>query len=112
MAPGGVILGIAASLIPKCPMCWATYLSFLGVTGTLPAMGALKAAAAVLLAIHVGLALWRVRTRGWHWADGLSLLGAGALAVNLANPVVGLPMMGVALMLIASVLTVRRGYAS
>ena len=113
VARGGVILGIAASLVPKCPMCWATYLSFLGVSGTLPIIGAagLKAAAAVLLTLHVALALWRVRTRGWHSADALSLLGAAVIAVNVANPMAGLAASGVALMLIASVLTVRREYA-
>jgi len=109
------LAGLAASVVPKCPMCWATYLSFLGVTGTLPILGptALKALAVALLTIHLTLALWRVRTTGWHVAHTLSLAGVAVIATNLimTNAAPGLAPVGVALMFIASILTVRQRYA-
>lgn len=109
------VAGFAASVVPKCPICWATYMSFLGVTGTLPILGplALKALAAVLLTIHLILALWRVRATGWRVAHTLSLVGVVVIAINLikTNADPGLAPVGVALMLIASILTVRRQYA-
>ncbi|MEO8369195.1 MAG: SCO family protein [Candidatus Solibacter sp.] len=112
-ASAAPMAGLAASLIPKCPMCWATYLSFVGVTGTLPALNsvALKAVAAALLTLHVLLALWRVRATGWHMSHTLSVAGALAMAANLVDPVPGLAVAAVALMLLASILTVRRQYA-
>lgn len=109
------VAGLAASMVPKCPICWATYMSFLGVTGTLPILGpmALKAMAAVLLTIHLVLALWRVRATGWRVAHTLSVAGVAVIAINLikTNTTPGLAPLGVTLMLIASVLTVGRQYA-
>jgi protein SCO1 len=109
------VAGFAASLVPKCPMCWATYMSFLGVTGTLPILGptALKALAVVLLTIHLILALWRVRATGWHMAHTLSLAGVAVIAINIitTNAAPGLAPAGVALMFTASILTVRQRYA-
>jgi protein SCO1 len=109
------LAGLAASMIPKCPMCWATYLSFLGVTGTLPILGpsALRSLAAALLTIHSILALRRVRAIGWHMAPALSLAGVAVIAVNLikTDTVPGLGPLGAALMLIASIMTVRQQYA-
>jgi len=113
-ASAASLAGLAASLVPKCPMCWATYMSFLGVTGTLPVLGSvgLKALAASLLTLHLLLALWRVRVTGWHASHTLSVAGAVAMGINLVNPVSGLAWVAVALMMIASILTVRRQYTA
>jgi protein SCO1/2 len=79
------LAGLAASMIPKCPMCWATYMSMLGVTGTLPILGsmALRVMAAALLTVYLALALWRVRATGWNMAPVLSLAAVIVIAVNL-----------------------------
>jgi len=106
------IAGIAASVVPKCPVCWATYMSAIGVTGSVPVLGSvtLKVLAAFLLTIHLILALWRIRSTGWRLPHTLTLLGVAAIAANVvgSTPVPGLAAAGAALMLIASVLTVRQ----
>jgi protein SCO1/2 len=116
IAAAAPVAGLAASLVPKCPMCWATYLSLLGITGTLPVLGpmALKALAAVLLTVHLAPGLWRVRTTGWKLANTLSVAGVAAIATNViqTNAVPGLAPAGAALMLLASLMTVRARYTS
>jgi protein SCO1/2 len=108
------IAGLAASAIPKCPMCWATYLSFLGVAGVFPAIDpiALKLIAAALLTINLTLVLWRVRSTGWHISHALSLAGVILIAANVlrsaATP--DLAAGGAVLMLSASILSVRQRY--
>jgi protein SCO1/2 len=104
------IAGLAALVLPKCPMCWATYMSFLGVTGMVahPTTFALKATALVMLALHLSIMLWRVRTAGWKLAQIVSMAGAAAVATSLAmtDPIAGLIPLGVGLMLLSSLLTV------
>jgi protein SCO1/2 len=106
------IAGLAASAIPKCPMCWATYLSLLGVAGVFPAIDpiVMKLVAAALLTVNLTLVLWRVRAAGWHISHTLSLAGVILIAANVlrSTAIPALAAGGASLMLLASILSVRR----
>ncbi|AKF86570.1 hypothetical protein MFUL124B02_29530 [Myxococcus fulvus 124B02] len=68
--PGvSLVLGLLAALLPKCPVCIATYLSLLGVTvGVAGAVGTLlRPAGFALVALSLGVLIarrWRRRRSG------------------------------------------------
>lgn len=102
--------GLAALVIPKCPLCWATYMSYAGVTGVAahPSTFALKASVTALLVIHLATVFWRIRATGWKPAHLVSVAGALAITLNVAlgGDVAGLSYVGMGLVLLACVLHV------
>lgn len=108
--PAAPLWGLIAPLVPKCPACWASYMSSIGATGfgAGASAGALRIAAFGFLAVHLGLVAWRVRTTGWHWAQALSLAGAVAVGVHLATNTPAMMAGGMAAMLAASAWQVMR----
>lgn len=110
------VAGLAASAVPKCPICWATYLSYLGLTGAATHVGptTMKILAGVLLTIYLSAMFWRVSATGWHLAHLLSLAGALTITANLfvGGAIPGLVPIAAGLMLAASVLNVRRRFVA
>ena len=107
-APAGATLGALAALglaiFPKCPACWAAYLSMLGIAGLeripYPWVAPLLAAAAL-----VNLASVWLRARSTHRWTGAWLVTAGAAMIGLSRfgwPLAG---WGVAATLIGSVVS-------
>ena len=85
---GGSILAaagaLAAAFFPKCPVCWAAYLSVLGVAGVerIPYSPWLLPVLLAGLAINVGSIWLRERAGG---KAGTVLAAAGALAIALSR---------------------------
>lgn len=68
--------------MPKCPLCWAAYLSVLGIAG-LEQLPYPRYAAPLLLALvafNVLATLWRARARRSYWPFVACLSGALLLA--------------------------------
>jgi protein SCO1/2 len=81
--------GSAASLgvafFPKCPICWAAYLSMFGIAGLgrIPYAPWLQWALAVLMAVNIGTVWLSARTSGRF--AGAYLATAGAIAIGLSR---------------------------
>jgi len=111
MARFGSWVGLLAPLVPKCPICWAAYMSSFGVTGFVaqPSASALRALTAFFLLLHLAVMAWRLRATSWHWSYALSLGGVLAIALNwLWSPPATLTYLGAAAMLMAAVLSVSK----
>jgi mercuric ion transport protein len=78
-----VLLNVLIAFFPKCPMCWAVYMSMLGSIGIakLPYMGWLLPVFVGILALHLGLQLRRVKRTG-YLPFILSLAGAGVILLT------------------------------
>ncbi len=114
-AAASIVLSVLAALFPKCPVCWAAYLSMLGVAGVerLPHAPWLLAVFAALMAVNLG-SLW-IRTRGQESRLGLYLSTAGALVILLGSVWLSLPyasFVGIALTVAGSLAGVARAGAS
>jgi protein SCO1/2 len=110
LAPAaGSVAGVLASVMPKCPVCWAAYLSSFGITGVIanPSAPGLRAMAGGLLLLHLTAVLWGVRFTNWRMAHLVSVAGAMALAVQLTLGVPGSAQTGAALIVLGSILTVH-----
>ncbi|WP_130733937.1 MerC domain-containing protein [Flavobacterium sp. J27] len=61
------ILSILIAFFPKCPVCWAIYMSMLGSIGIteIPYMKWLLPVFIVFLAIHLGLLFRKIPSRGY-----------------------------------------------
>ncbi|MBV7530783.1 hypothetical protein [Chitinophaga sp. sic0106] len=61
-----ILLGILIAFFPKCPMCWAVYMSMFGSIGLakLPYMPWLLPVLSVFLLIHVGMQFRAIPLRG------------------------------------------------
>jgi mercuric ion transport protein len=73
-------MGLAVVFFPKCPLCWAAYLSVFGIAGVarIPYPAWLYPLLALMLGIHILLAFRRVPQSGYGpLAFGLG----GALAI-------------------------------
>jgi len=79
------IASIAVACFPKCPMCWAAYLSVFGVTGLtrIPYSPWLQLALVAMLLVNIG-SVW---LRGWSTGrmGGPYLVSAGALVIILSR---------------------------
>jgi protein SCO1/2 len=98
---------LALAFLPKCPICWASYLSAVGLAGAesiarLPWMQPLLIAA---LLLNMSSAWLRGRATGR--SAGTWLAGLGALAIIGSRFGVPLSHIGVMLTLVGSVLTAR-----
>lgn len=61
------IVSILIAFFPKCPVCWAIYMSMLGSIGIteMPYMQWLLPVFIIFLAIHLGLLFRKIPTRGY-----------------------------------------------
>jgi protein SCO1/2 len=104
----GTTVSLAVALFPKCPVCWATYMSGLGLSGlvTIPYAPWLNPILLGALLVNVSSVYWRARTVGR--LEGLALVVAGAGTI-VATKLGWLPepaaLCGVALTLIGSVMS-------
>ncbi|HSE32179.1 MAG TPA: SCO family protein [Pyrinomonadaceae bacterium] len=77
----GMVIALALALFPKCPLCWAAYLSLFGIAGleSIPYSPWLMPVLALLLLFNVTSVWFRARSTGRMFPFYLVLLGAVAL---------------------------------
>ena len=102
---------IAVAFFPKCPICWAAYLSMLGVTGLsqIPYSPWLQPVLVVLMLGNI-VSVW-LRGRATGCMTGPYLVTAGALAIVLSKIASGSPklaVLGIVLTLAGSLFSVVR----
>ena len=80
----GALGSLALAFFPKCPVCWAAYLSVFGIAGLsrIPYAPWLAPAFAALMLLNVA-AVW-LRSRATRRMSGFYLVSAGALAILTA----------------------------
>jgi len=105
----GTLASLGVALFPKCPICWAGYLSFFGVAGLerIPYSPWLQPVLVVLMLINVG-SVW-LRGRATGRMGGFYLVGVGALMILISKLGIGwekAAIWGVALTLAGSLLSV------
>lgn len=78
-----ILMSVLIAFFPKCPFCWAVYMSMFGSVGLakLPYMGWLLPALMVLLAFHLVM-LWKRTARHGYVPFVLSLLGSLSIVVG------------------------------
>ncbi|MCX6604132.1 MAG: SCO family protein [Acidobacteria bacterium] len=107
-AAGTSTAGVIASLLPKCPACWAMYMSSIGASVMLSS-SALRWTTAAFLLLSVLLVAWRARANGFSWSAVLSLVGIVAVAARIFRDVPdAVSWSGAGLMILGSLLAVRR----
>ena len=110
MAPWvGTLAALGVALFPKCPICWAAYLSAFGVAGlgSIPYSPWLQPLLAAAMLVNLGSMWLRGRATGrmapfWLGAAGALLIGAARFGL----PLEGTALVGVALTLAGSLLSV------
>lgn len=81
-----ILLSVLVAFFPKCPMCWAVYMSMLGSFGLakIPFMGWLLPVFVAFLILHLWMLLKRVSEKGYgpflFSLIGFSILLFGRLA--------------------------------
>ena len=116
------VLGILASLgmvfFPKCPICWAGYLSLLGITGLNQVSYSPWLQYGLVFMMLVNLASVWLKGLSTGRMGGFYLVGAGTLVITVSRSGLGLEnagLLGVALILaglLVSALTTRNGSTS
>jgi protein SCO1/2 len=88
------IAAAGVALFPKCPVCWATYMSMFGIAGLsqLPFPSWLQPVLAMALLANVASAWVRARVTGR--VTGPLLVSAGAIAIIGSRVEAGIPGMG------------------
>ena len=83
----GTLAAIAIAFFPKCPVCWAAYLSMLGVTGLIqvPYSPWLQPILAVLMIANIASVWWRGRATGRMIGPWLVTLGALVILASRFN---------------------------
>jgi protein SCO1/2 len=105
----GVLASIAFAFFPKCPFCWAAYLSVFGVAGLeqIPYSPWLQPVFVVLMLLNL-FSVW-VRGRTTRRMSAFGLVAAGAMAIvlsrSLPNMTTAVGWSGVALTLAGSFLS-------
>jgi len=81
----GVFATIALVFFPKCPVCWAAYLSVFGIAAieSAPYLSELKPLLVATMMTNLAVIGWRARATGRHLP--FCLVVAGAIAVVAAN---------------------------
>ena len=105
----GTLASIAIAFFPKCPVCWAAYLSMLGVTGLvqIPYSPWLQPILAVLMIANIASVWWRGRATGRIIGPCLVTLGALViLASRITSASPKLAALGIVLTLAGSLLGV------
>jgi len=79
-AMGSTFLSVLIAFFPKCPLCWAAYLSMFGSFGlsNIPYMGWLYPVLLGFLGLHLYFIYKKVKVKG-YWPFILSVLGAFVL---------------------------------
>ncbi len=106
----GLTTGVVAALIPKCPVCWAAYLSAVGIGGLSTTMTSplIWGGCILLLLIHIASIYWRVRkSRLRIPVYALLFGGVAAVVAHLGFGVNYAAHVGAALLLTSSVLSVN-----
>ncbi len=103
---------MALAVFPKCPLCWAAYLSMSGIAGleAIPYSPWLKPLLALLMSINL-FSVW-LRSRSARRWSGFCWAAAGALAIvasRIASSRAPLAGWGVALTMAGSLLSVLEG---
>jgi protein SCO1 len=101
----GSVASLGVAFFPKCPVCWAAYLSVFGITGLerIPFSPWLEPALACLVLINLASAWISARSTGRF--AGACLATTGALAIALSKPEWLQPAWGVALTAAGSLMT-------
>ena len=80
----GTFAALAVALLPKCPVCWAAYLSVLGIAGLAQIPHAwMQPLLFAMILVNVASVGWRDRASGRM--TGFYLVSAGALAIATAR---------------------------
>ena len=103
----GTLASLGLAFFPKCPVCWAAYLSFFGIAGLerIPYSPWLQPLLALVMLVNLA-SLW-LRGRSTGRKTGFYLAAAGALAIVLSKAGAGwekAALLGIALTLIGSLL--------
>ena len=103
------LASVAVAFFPKCPICWAAYLSMLGVTGLsqIPYSPWLQPVLVVLMVANIA-SVW-LRGRATRRMSGPYLVTIGALAIlasKMDNSSLKLAALGIVLTLTGSLLSV------
>jgi protein SCO1/2 len=102
----GALFSFGFAFFPKCPVCWAAYMSVFGITGLarIPYMPWLQPVLVALILLNL-LSVW-VRGRTTQRRSAFFLVAAGAIAIVLSKAVPSLEhagaCSGVALTLVGS----------
>ena len=105
----GTLASLGVAVFPKCPICWLTYMSALGISSLLPIPYSpwLEAVLFAVMAVNVASVWWRCRASGRM--AGFHLVASGAVAI-VAMKIGLLPeqaaMLGVTLTLAGSLASV------
>lgn len=105
-----IVPALVIAVFPKCPFCWAAYLSVLGIAGIerIPYSPWLIPAFGILAVINLASSWLRVRRGvsaiGFH----VSLLALGILGVGIIFEIPYAPVIGVALNITGSLLNMLR----
>ena len=105
----GALATISVAFFPKCPFCWAAYMSLFGIAGLerIPYSPWLYAVLVAVMLINLASVWLRSRSTGLMF--GFYLASAGVLAIMVSKIVVGwegIAVMGVALTFAGSLLSV------
>lgn len=89
------VVPILIAFFPKCPLCWAAYLSLFGVAGisSIPYIPWLLPLFCVFLGINLWL-LWRKASRQNDWL-AFYLASAGALILVLFGPILNIEILSI-----------------
>lgn len=109
----GTAVALALALFPKCPFCWAAYLSLFGIVGleSIPYSPWLQPVLAILLLSNL-TSIW-FRARGTGRMIPFYLVTAGAIAIVASKAFAGpdaAGFLGVALTLVGSVWSTVQDY--
>jgi protein SCO1/2 len=108
----GALASLGLAFFPKCPVCWAAYLSLFGIAGLEQIPYAPSLQPVLFAAMLMNLATIGLRGRSTGRMSGLYLAGAGALAIVASKVTPGweqAAVWGVALTLAGSLLSVLNG---
>jgi len=85
----GTVASLALAFFPKCPICWAAYLSLFGIAGLnqIPYSPWLQPILVTVMLINIFSVWFRARFTGRWWP--LYLVGGGALLILLGKMGVG-----------------------
>jgi protein SCO1/2 len=108
----GTLASLGVAFFPKCPICWAAYLSLFGIASLqrIPYTPWLQPLLVAVMLINVG-SLW-LRGRATGRMGGFYLVSAGALTILLAKLSLGwegASVLGIGLTLAGSLLSAVNG---
>jgi len=85
----GTLASLGVAFFPKCPICWAAYLSLLGIAGLnqVPYSPWLQPLLVVVMLINI-ISVW-LRARSTGRMSGPYLVSAGALAIVVSKTALG-----------------------